>query len=290
MFKKLLGGLTLLTFLVTMVMYQLPRLWLSRLRLRLMRANQEVSRKMEARWQATLAVHYWKFLGAILGMSMPMECRGVSWSKDGGPYIYVVNHRCVLDHFIMQHLLIQHGVDQSLWVIKEQMAEAFAIGSSMVRAGYALVKRGGVDASGDLLRIREMASLAKGLGSSVVIYAEGTRYDPQTWIDKGRDSKFGPHLANPKGAGFAALCDELPEYKVMVVCLDWGDQLNGRTMFDVAGYVGLHGRACFWEAENPGAHGADLFLTQTWQRMYEILDERSARSQARVSATRSAQA
>jgi len=163
------------------------------------------------------------------------------------------------------------GVDDSFWVIKEAMARAPGLGRTMATSGYGLVKRGGQDPEGDIERIRQMARRAKRVGASVVIYAEGTRYDYLEWSLMGRHSDFEPHLGTPRTAGFAALCDELPDYRVKVMCLDWRGMEGGRTIWDGEAFVGMHGQVLVWEEENPGKDGAEVFLYRMWGRMFDTM-------------------
>ncbi len=284
MFKKLLGILTVVIFAIGMVTVSIPELLCRRMLNVLKRADKDVRSHTERQWQAVWARRYWGLIKAIMGMEMtPLSLGPVQTT--GGPYIYVFNHRCFLDHFIGQKVIELHGVQDSFWVIKESMARAPGMGRSMATAGYALVKRGGQDPEGDLHSIRQMARRAKEVGASVVIYAEGTRYDYLEWSLRGQRSDFDPHLANPKTAGFKALCSELPDYRVKVVCLDWAGMEGGRTLWDGRAFVGLHGRVHVWEEENPGEDGAGNFLYTIWQRMYNTMSGKGGRSLRIVSNT-----
>ncbi len=284
--KKFLGGAILFLFVLGMLFIAIPQLLSRRALNWLRRADDDVRSFTERQWQATWARRYWRLFCHIMGMSMPPKFLGERHTM-GGPYIYVLNHRCVLDHFLGQHVLACSGVKDSLWVIKQQMANEPVLGKSMGGAGYALVKRGGEDPEGDRERIRQMARRAKRIGASVVIYAEGTRYDAREWESLGRHSDYAPHLAPPRITGFAELCDELPDWPVKVVCMDWRGMIGGKTIWDGEAYAGLHGRVLIWEEENPGKDGAREFLYSMWDRMY---NEMSGQADTRLKIARAREA
>ncbi|NQV89630.1 MAG: 1-acyl-sn-glycerol-3-phosphate acyltransferase [Parcubacteria group bacterium] len=284
MFKKFLGIMTVVIFAIGMLIVSIPELLCRRMLNALKRADEDVRSHTERRWQAVWARRYWWLIKAIMGMEMTPKFLGPPQTT-GGPYIYLLNHRCVLDHFLGQMVIDAQFVHDSFWVIKEAMARAPGMGRSMATAGYALVKRGGQDPEGDIERICEMARRAKLIGASVVIYAEGTRYDYLERSLRGQRSDFDPHLANPRTAGFNALCSELPDYRVKVVCLDWAGMEGGRTLWDGRAFVGLHGSVHVWEEENPGADGAANFLHAMWQRMHDTMSGKDGLSLRVVSNT-----
>jgi 1-acyl-sn-glycerol-3-phosphate acyltransferase len=284
MFKKFLGVMTLVLFAIGMVCVSIPELLCRRMLNALKRADEDKRSHTERRWQALWAMRYWGLFKTIMGMEMSPKFLGPPQTT-GGPYIYVLNHRCVLDHFVGQKVIDLQGVEDTFWVIKESMARAPGMGRSMATAGYGLVMRGGQDPEGDIERICEMAKRAKRIGASVVIYVEGTRYDYLEWSLRGHHSEFDPHLATPRTAGFRAMCSELPDYRVKVMCLDWSGMEGGRTIWDGEAFVGLHGNVHVWEEENPGADGAADFLHMMWQRMHDTMSGRGGRSLRVVSNT-----
>lgn len=278
--RKFLGWLTTALFVCSFVLIATPQLLWRRLKNLLKSAPDLVRRRTEMTWQFAWARRWWKMIKMVLGMEMPITIEGEI--HHGTPHILVLNHRTVMDHLVAATVMKRVGLDDVRWVVKNQMERVPIVGGVFRRAGFAFVSRKGDP--GDRLCIRYMAVQARDEGASVAIYPEGTRFSGKPKPDS-RFSRINP----PRLGGFKIICEEMPEARVLVVCLDWGEMgMGGRTMWDGESYVGRHCRCVVWEEENPGPDGAEAFLNRNWEKMEALCRARpdpSPSSEGQIVAT-----
>ncbi len=268
--RKILGLFVAFLFLAGMVLFTGPDILLRRSINSLLRASERKRRRTEVAWQLAWARRYWWMVERVLHMGFDLRVPDLTWR---GHYIVVLNHRNVLDHLVAAQVFREVGVEDPRWIVKAQMRSAPIVGESLARAGFAFVSRS--KDPEDIDRIRQMARVARADRVSVALYPEGTRFDGKPKSDT-RYTAVG----EPKIGGFAALCEELPEYRVLVVCIDWGDLPDARTIWDGSAYVDRDVRVSVWEERNPSRAGAQAFLVNVWDQMEHRLSESRGRSLA----------
>ncbi|MBI5794226.1 1-acyl-sn-glycerol-3-phosphate acyltransferase [Candidatus Uhrbacteria bacterium] len=250
-------------FLLFMVALTYPDIVLRRALNAVTRASLSQRRKTEVAWQLVWARHYWRLVARLLNMGFSLRAPELSWR---GHYIVILNHRNVLDHLVAAKVFHEMGVEDPRWIVKEQMRKAPIVGTSLERAQFAFVSR--TRNPQDIDRIRQMARIACVDHVSVALYPEGTRFN-----GKPKAGTRYSAVGEPKVGGFATLCEELPDYRVLVVCIDWGDLPDARTIWDGSAYLGREVRVSVWEQINPGRDGAQDFLTRVWNEMERRLTE-----------------
>lgn len=260
--RKLLGWLPVILFLVGMGLLTIPDILLRRSWNLLRRSTPLQRRQTETAWQFGWARAYRRFIHKLMGISMPITIDANV--PTGRPCIIVANHRTVIDHLCMAEVLKRLGLTHVLWVVKDEMRSAPVVGGSCERAGYALVSRQG-DAS-DKEAVRALARLAREDAASVAIYPEGTRHDGIPRIDK-----TYLMLRDPKRGGLQVLLDELPDYDVVFVCLNWRGLRGGKTIWDGDGLLGIHGSVTVWGLARVPGDTAENILDEGWTGMDRIL-------------------
>lgn len=255
--RKFLGLFVALLFLVGMVMLTGPEIWIRRVLNKIRGESQEKRRKTEVAWQLAWARRYLVMVEFVMGMKVNIDIPTLWWD---GNYIVVLNHRNVLDHLIAARVFDEIGIEDPRWIVKEQMRKAPIVGASLARAEFAFVSRNGDPA--DLDRIRDMAKIARKDNVGVSIYPEGTRFD-----GKPKEGSRYTAVRDPKVGGFSTLCEELPGYKVLIICIDWGDLPDARTIWDGSAYVNRQVNVTVWEQENEGAENAPDLLERIWTKM-----------------------
>lgn len=261
--RKVLGLIVAMLFLLGMGVLTGPDIWIRRAFNKMCSRDEEHVRRTEVRWQLAWARWYLRMVEILMRMEVVIDAPPLWWS---GNYLIVMNHRNALDHLVAARVFCEIDNEQPRWIVKEQMRRAPIVGGSLERAGFAFVSRN--KDPGDLVRIREMARLAHKDSVSVALYPEGTRFD-----GKSKDGSRYRAVREPKATGFSTLCEELPGYKVLVICIDWGDLQDARTIWDGGAYMGRHVRVHVWEEDNPGAEGAPALLTAIWDKMEERLTQ-----------------
>jgi len=266
MFRSFLGVFAALLFLSVMAFLTIPEILVRRVWNHRNQADALVRRQTETNWHQTWAGLYRRMFKSILGLRMHRQVRELTYSDR---YILVLNHQAALDHLEGAGAAEELDLKDVRWVVKEAMRSAPGLGNSLERAGFAFVSRNG-DVR-DKERIRQMAQLARADGASVALYPEGTRFNGIP-----RQGARYTRLRDPKAGGLEVLCEELPEYRILVVCIDWGDLRDARTMWDGAAFVGRRGRVIIWEEENPGKEGVRDLLTDIWDEMERILTQNAS--------------
>lgn len=268
--KKFLGWFPAVLFLVGMATLTIPDIVLRRLLDALRRASPYQRRATETAWQFRWARFYRHLIHACMGIRMPITVLGTI--PHGKPCILIANHRTAIDHLCLAKVIKRLGLDHVLWVVKQGMRSAPVVGGSCARAGYAFVTRQG-DAS-DKQAVRMMARLARADGASVAIYPEGTRHDG---IPREQGSYF--NLRDPKRGGLQALLEELPEYHVVFICLNWRGLRGGKTIWDGDGLLGIHGEVVVRELRRVPGDTAENILEDGWTWMDGLLSSPSEKLQ-----------
>lgn len=266
--RKVLGLFVAMLFILGMVTLTGPEIWIRRVLNKIRSQDEESLRRTEVRWQLAWARRYLRMVEILMRMEVSIDAPPLSRF---GNYVIVINHRNVLDHLIAARVFHKIGIKDPRWIVKEEMRRAPIIGGSLERAGFAFVSRNKDPV--DLVRIREMAKLAREDNVSVALYPEGTRFN-------GKPKIGSPYTAvrEPKVGGFSTLCEELPGYKVLVICIDWGNLQDARTIWDGSAYVGRQVRLHIWEEDNPVAEQAPALLTTIWDKMEQRLTQSRRRT------------
>ena len=261
MFKKLYAHVPMFLFGLGYILMALDLLRRRLLNMFLMATGEE-RRRTEMDWQFGWSrFHAW-YLFKVMGIRMPIQLQGLI--QKGRPCIIVANHRTILDPLIMAQVLGALGQRSVLWGIKREIGKVFPIGGSFIRAGYALLSR--ANGEDDKYRLRVMAQLAASEQASVALFAEGTRFDGIP-----REGSLYRRLREPKRGGLQVLMNELPGYPIIFVCIDWRGLRGGKTLFDGAGLLGIHGQVTVWQHSLAPGEDAQSVLDEGWTRMDELL-------------------
>lgn len=212
-------------------------------------------RKRIARWQSTWACIAYDAVTAVLGIRTHIGLPAGGTVGDG-PFIVVSNHQSSFDILLLYVVLARIGRFDLRWVLKKQLGRAPLIGWAARETACAFIARGGDP--DDIGVIRRCARLAAQERANVVIFPEGRRF---------AGPKPGSHLRNvlpPKIGGFAVLRQEMPHYPVLSLTVRWQGGAAGKTMFDVAAYVGR--RVTVEAAVRRDIGSAEQWLSAEWER------------------------
>jgi len=150
---------------------------------------------------------------------------GLDGLPSGTPFLVIVNHQSHTDSLAIASYLRRMGIYDGRWVMKRQLRHgSLHIGHSCIAMECAFVGRKGDPK--DQLAVRTAAKAVLEDRACITIYPEGHRFSS---IRKKDDYV---HLMVPRTGGFNALLDELPDYHVLSVTLNWGGLKQGRTKFE----------------------------------------------------------
>ncbi|MBT5808569.1 hypothetical protein HOI18_04835 [Candidatus Uhrbacteria bacterium] len=266
MCNKLRGYAAAAAFLIGLVLFAAPDLLIRRFWNWGFNAPPKTRRSTETLWQFRWAERFMYVTAFIMGMNLRFKYEGDCVATE--PHIILYLHRTTMDPLLAAKVIQDCRLGHTLWIVKEEMRKVFGFGGVLERSGYAFVFR--AKKTVDTLRILAMTRLAKEDGANVAFFPEGKRHDGIV-----KDGARFWNVGNPKMGGFKMICNALPDYPIMIVCLDWGKMEGGKTILDGDAMIGRTVQVTAWQEENPGADGAGEFLEGVWTKMDEMIEDRS---------------
>ena len=142
-----------------------------------------------------------------------------------GPLIMNMNHQSTFDIAAAYYILWKTGRNLR-WVLKKELLRAPVIGVACKESKSAFVDRKDREkAKEELLRFSKQLQKDN---VSAAIFIEGTRATPR----KMKKSNY-PYLLNPKPMGLSILKEQLPDWPLLHVTLDWTGK-TGTTIFNTS--------------------------------------------------------
>ena len=196
------------------------------------------------------------------------------------PFIVVSNHQSLLDNLALPVLLRKIGIRDVRWVLKKGIRHrALHIGHSMIAMECAFVGRNGH--AQDKFKVKRCAWAAKEDGASMVIYPEGHRFVHS------RIKRNYRNVLCPRTKGFQIILDELPDYPVLSVTLNWvGKSYDGTSFWNTAFVAERLEMEC--EVYLPEEARRDGWLTEEWRRKDDRLSGEMETSETVIEEARNA--
>lgn len=208
-------------------------------------------------------------LGQILGVFFISRTK-IDFEADpklndyAGPMILVINHQTTFDIAAAYYVAFRIG-RRIRWVLKKELLNAPFVGVACYETRCAFVDR--KDRTQAEAEIRRFASQLQEDGVCGTIFVEGTRATPQ----KLAGSPFKNLLA-PKTLGLTLLHQELPDWPILSVTLDWQNK-QGTTIWRTSIWKTILKIRCTLHTDRPWGDDIGTWLqTQEWPR-YDALIE-----------------
>lgn len=208
-------------------------------------------------------------LGQIMGVFFVSRTRidlsvDPKLRKHTGPFLVVMNHQTSFDIGAAYYIAYKLG-RRFRWVLKKELLKAPFVGAACYETRCAFVDRH--DRPQAEAEIRRFAAQLKEDGVCGIIFVEGTRATPK----KLETSPFRNLLA-PKTLGLSLLHQELPDWPILSVTLDWQGKA-GTTIARTSIWRSTLKMDCKFHDDQPWGDDISAWLqTQEWPR-YEALIE-----------------
>lgn len=182
-----------------------------------------------------------------------------------GPYIIIMNHQATFDIGLAYYIMWRLGKRHIRWVLKKELRKAPLVGSACAEMKSAFVDRKDRDQAET--ELRNFSDYLKKDNISPCIFVEGTR----ATLKKLEKSDF-QHVLNPRPLGLAILHENLPDWPILSVTIDWQNTNNGVTIFGTSiwrSVIKVSTRV--YQADEIGEDISKWLLKEEWPRYDEIL-------------------
>jgi 1-acyl-sn-glycerol-3-phosphate acyltransferase len=146
--------------------------------------------------------------------------------EDKRPFIVIMNHQSTFDIAVAYYILHHLNHRTLRWVLKKELLHVPIIGTACKETRCAFVDR--KDREKAKAELQRFTQQIRDEQISAVIFVEGTRATPQ----KLQRSDF-KHLLNPKPLGLSLLHEQLPDWPILSVTIDWVGK-TGTTIFNTS--------------------------------------------------------
>ncbi len=239
------------------------------------------------RWNASYIARSGAMLKGISRLIMGMDIH-VHFPNDAReslgdiPFVYVSNHRSVIDGVFLPVATVRAGHANIRWVVKQGVRKIPLIAGLMEGCGYAIViRRKDMEKLSDETRrrfnrlaMRKFFRLARDEAACVGLFPEGERF---VGAKDGAKRRFVGD-PTPGKASFREMCAELPCHGVAVVTVLWPTPPGGKTVFDAADLCDRVVDITVQFHPHVGPEVADRFLEDAYDRMDGDLERRLTRS------------
>ncbi len=172
------------------------------------------------------------------------------------PLLIVSNHQSTLDGLVLLTLMHNIGRGNGRWIAKRQLGQAPITGLFLHESGSPIIDRTG--SPEDLATILTSARQSVADGATFFVFPEGSRFR------KTVEGSGYTHVLPPKKRGFLILREELPDYPILSLTLNWEKVSGGKTWLESSAVVGKHVVVIGELIEHLPADQSESWLYKEW--------------------------
>lgn len=220
MFWRARAVVALVLYVVSLLLFAVPHLYFIFAYCRVRGRSTRARRDLIARWQSFWGVAAYRLCSALGGIRGEFVVEDHPYLAGKGGFIVIANHYGAFDGPLIAALLAGIGRHDFRAVAKQQVGKLPVVGRAWRELGVAFLARD--HRKSDVDAVEGLAVLALDDGASVLIFPEGTVFDPAKLC-----APF-TRILPPRGGGFRKLLQKMPGVPVLSVTIHWRDFSPGR--------------------------------------------------------------